>query len=148
MRWALYFPTKSYHHCRIESLWKTCCPMQKKFCQRTKCDIQQEKRVIQSEISISNAKLCYLTRNVLVNLKHVIQHKMWHPKQKKVLSNENILCYQTQIHVIHRKYVLSNVNMCYQMQISVLQCQFVLSSANECYPVWKRAIQHEYKINK
>ena len=80
---AVYFPVKSYIIIIVEL--KNLLSNAKKFHQRTKCYIQQQKRVIQSENLFSDAKLYYLTRKL------VIQSEKFYPTRKRVIYHENVL---------------------------------------------------------
>ena len=68
---AVYFPVKSYIIIIVEL--KNLLSNAKKFHQRTKCYIQQQKRVIQSENLSSTAKPCYSVEKYVIikGAKHV-----------------------------------------------------------------------------
>ena len=87
MIWALYFPAKSHHHRKIESIYEKHVVQQfnaKKF--------YREKCVIQSENLLSNyAKPCYLSikrgfqrRGVLFNVRTA---RTCYSVQKRVISS-------------------------------------------------------------
>ena len=167
------FPDKvKFHHCRIESIWKTSCSTQKSFYQS-----------FIKENVLSNLNNCYpmqnrliLLKNMLSNLQNVLSNAKRFIQRENVLSNEKRgekglinfkMCYPTQnwlddiLFALYSTFfswfdntliALDNTLSCWMCQVThfcvgLIQSINVLSNANNIYPTEKLVIQREYVLS-
>ena len=131
MIFALSFPAKSYHHRRIESIWKTCCWTQKVVYPILKLVI----RLCNTKTRWITCFSRFITRFLrwITRLLHWITRFMCHitPCWVELIKSKN------ELSNAQREYNLSYAKTCYQL-FNLKTCYLMQQML---YPLWWRVIQ-------